>query len=194
MIARRYNLWLVGAGLALLAAAGCKQKPEPPPPADFVPRLSSPEAAASDLLTGLQQVARHMAAGETSQAEAWREALRPLVDSEYVRRVLNEHPRMALVIRGDDYDDIEGILRNWASATLYYIAGVQLERMYRARSAAGRVELIVPARGADDEAFIKITCLRGADGAWRVARVEFAYPPPAPATSQPASTQPVPGP
>ena len=194
MIARRCNLWLAGAGLAIVAAVGCKQKPEPPPPADFAPRLSSPEQAASDLLTGLQQVARHMAAGETTEAQAWREALRPLVDADYLRRVLSEHPRMALVIRGEDYDDIEGILRNWASATLYYIAGVQLERMYRVRSAAGLVELIVPARGADDEAFIRITCMHGADGAWRVARLEFAYPPPAPAGSQPASTQPAPAP
>lgn len=174
---------LGGTVVALVGSGGCRRA-APPRGSTIQPpalRLDTPEHATRSLLTGLAALHQAIADDDADGVKACRKTLRSVVAREELIGLIDLHPRIKLAItdgtNADEAELVDGMVRNWASATSYYIDGVHLDRMFRAAAAgaqrAGRVAVVVPASGPKDDALIQVTCVRGRDGQWRILRVEF---------------------
>ncbi len=195
---KRWRRLALAGGLAgvLLILPACEQRqaahsaPVRPPAIT----LDSPEQAVQSLFSGLKQLHDRIAAHDKAAATHCRQALRAVVAEKELIALIDRHPRIKLAINENGKGDVvDGMVRNWASATSYYIDGVHLDRMYRTKAAkAGRVAVVVPASGPADDALIQVTCVRGTDGRWRVLRVEFVVeaPPLVPATREASGARP----
>ena len=112
---------------------------------------------------------------------------------------LNVAARDAIVARevhalGQPVKDEARLLRtcveNWAALIAYYTT-FDFDRMQLEPGAGPKRQTVrVPARGLHDQAVIRVSCIQGEDGRWRVRIIDFAgLPPPA---TLPAATQPQP--
>ena len=155
-------------------------------PATPAPRivLDTPESAACSVLESLhahlQAVAAHDRAGAAE--------IRDRVAEEIAARdeILSRHRRRP----GESVDARDEYVRNcvesWAAIVSYYVDGITWGRVRLEASTQPRRQVVrVPARHADDEAVIRVSCVLDDAGKWRVRAIDFAKPE-APA-SQPTS-------
>lgn len=156
--------------------AGCGQAPSAARPAP--PQLdglkidaSTPESAATSLLTHLQAELRAIA---NMRGEELRNYHRGLVDR--VRPLIADAQldRMRALGRSLDVKEdklIEAIVVRWAAAIAYYADGLERNPV-RVSESADRVAVDFNARGAKDSARIQVSCVHEAGG-WKVEMVTF---------------------
>jgi hypothetical protein len=167
-----------GPFLLIVAAAivlpGCGQSPSrtAPRPAPELPAvtLDTPENAARSALLCLQAELRASANHDEKTAAAALERLEAIVATDETKAALSRVPQFETLL-GEDL--IDGYIHNWGSTIAYYAEGLQLERMRRVTHTSGKVAVVVPATGPEDDALIQVTCVRGDGDGWHVSRIEF---------------------
>ena len=193
---RRWGLWslLVTAAPVLtvwmVLFSGCRPTPVAPKTALPVVELDTPQAAARSLLLTLRAYldarAGHDApgAGQALEQAAERVAARDVL----VARVTRERGRPPK----DEARWLRDLVQNWA-ATIAYYRQLDFDRVTaRPAGTARQQEVLVPAAGAADRAVLRLMCVQGEDGRWRVDGVGFAAP--AATSSGPAAATPAVGP
>lgn len=161
------------------------------PAADPAVLLDTPENATRSLFHFLRAQLRALAEDDKAAARhrdqvVWHIAARDEIVARYRK------------VRGGRVKDEIAVLRrcveNWAAVIAYYADGLGLDQMRLDEGAKHglRAVVLVPARGRDDQAVIRVTCLLGEEDKWRVRAINFAEP--ATAGLPPAPTQPIPTP
>lgn len=188
-VAVALSLGLAACGIVV---GGCRRPETPTAPATTAPSvtLDTPQDAARTLL---QLLRAHLDARARDDKAAAAENLAQVE--------LNVAARDAIVARevhalGQPVKDEARLLRtrveNWAALIAYYTT-FDFDRMQLEPGAGPKRQTVrVPARGPHDQAVIRVSCIQGDDGRWRVRIIDFAGPTP-PATL-PAATQPQPTP
>ncbi len=145
--------------------------------------LTTPEDAARSTLLCLVAERRAIARDDKPAAQRCRQELQSLAAKEGITRRLRGHPRVSDL---SDEEVLDQFTRTWGAIIGYYVEGLDLDRMRCTppTETAPEALVLVPARGADDAALIRVKCVRGEDKLWRVAAVGFQAEG---ATSQPAS-------
>lgn len=179
-----------------LFAAGCQRNdsssasPAEAPSADSAVVLGTPEHATGSLLHFLGAHLRAIADGDKAAAARYRDQVVWHIAAR--DEIVARHRK----VRGGRAKDEIGVLRrcveNWAAILAYYADGLALDQMRLEEGArrALQVVVLVPARGGDDQAVIRVTCLLGGDGKWRVRAIDFADA--ASAAPRPEAAQPSP--
>jgi len=174
----------------ILLLSGCRPAAAPPKTALPVVELDTPQAAARSLLLTLRAYldarAGHDApgAGQALEQAAERVAARDVL----VARVTRERGRPPK----DEARWLRDLVQNWAATIAYYR---QLDFDHVTVRPAGtprQQEVLVPAAGAADRAVLRLMCVQGDDGRWRVDGIGFAAP--AATSSGPAAAIPAVGP
>jgi len=145
--------------------------------------LTTPENAARSTLLCLVAERRAIARDDEPAAQRCRQDLQSLAAKEEIIRRLRGHLRVSDL---SDEEVLDQFTRTWGAIIGYYVEGLDLDRMRCTppTETAPEAFVLVPARGADDTALIRVKCVRGEDKLWRVAAVGFHAEG---ATSQPAS-------
>lgn len=200
MLGRVGPSWALMLPAVAAGLVGCEGRPNAsPPPPELIPtvQLETPEDAARSALRCIQAELRAVAERNEPLAQACHDQLCTAVASSAVSPAL----RQTLRLRGlTDSEQVRQLADHWVAALNYYAEGFRLEQARRAGPPhagedrltelgyAGRAgtlaEVLVPASGPDDDALIRLTCVREADGRWRIARIDFAGP--SATTQQPA--------
>ncbi|RMF75076.1 MAG: hypothetical protein D6744_13850 [Planctomycetota bacterium] len=188
----RMLTWAAGAAL-LIATTGCEKPPgdkiDPlPPSAD---ETASPEAAARAVLTCIQEEIRAVAARDHEQVRKCRARLLGLAAADRIEESFRKAPIYRMLV---GTDVLRGYVEDWGATIAWYADGLRLDEMRRdpAKSSDDDVTLLTPATGEGDSALISVRCVKAADGAWRVWRIEFADA--NPPTSAPATKPATPAP
>jgi len=164
---------------------------------NFDLRQDTPEAAAHSALRAIQAVLNAQHAHQPDLARTGYDRLRTLAaEADILARFEGRNARFRALLGSDDV--VTGVMKNWTAAVAYYVRGADfgqtiatpVESAAEPRREPERVSVRVLARGADDEAWIRLLCVRGADQLWRVSRIDFYVPPTVAARHDGASTLP----
>ena len=181
--------WLAVALLAVVLSA-CDGRPDSsnsvadvPSAGELYVDLTTPENAARSILLCLVAERRAIARDDKPTALHCRQELQSLAAKEEITRRLRGHPQVSDL---SDEQVLDQFTRTWGAIIGYYVEGLDLDRMRRVSlsETSPEASVLVPARGADDAALIRVKCVRSEDKLWRVAAVGFQAEG---ATSQPAS-------
>lgn len=188
-------LWRKACLLVLVAASAglpaCVPPPKQPLPAVSLPiTQATPGDAAQGLLRCFQEELRALRGGERLEADAWRDLARRFVDQQHAEAVRRK-PALASVM---GKDPVNTWLGYWSAATAYYISDVSFaaQQVELAQSDPNRATVLFPARGAGDEALLRVRLHRIGDN-WFVRAVGF-LPPTARFPASQAATAPQPDP
>jgi len=181
--------WLAVALLAVVLSAcdgrsgSSNSVPDAPPAGEPYVDLTTPENAARSILLCLVAERQAIARKDKPAALRCRRELQSLAAKEEITRRLRGHPHVSDL---SDEQVLDQFTRTWGAIIGYYVEGLDLDRMRCTppTETAPEALVLVPARGADDAALIRVKCVRGEDKLWRVAAVGFQAEG---ATSQPTS-------
>jgi len=154
--------------------SGCRPAPAPPKTALPSVELDTPEAAARSLLLTLRAYldarAGHDAPGAAQALE--QAAGRVAAGDVLVTRVTRARGRPPK----DEERWLRDLVQNWA-VTIAYYRELDFDHVtVRPAGTARQREVLVPATGAADRAVLRLICVQGDDGRWRVEGVGFAAP------------------
>ncbi len=161
--------------LLVLGLVGCAEPAPAPPPASAEIELTSPAAAVRSFFGLAQASLAATAARDTAAANAavdqiqWHIAAHDAI-AQYHRSLFGEGGK-------DATEAVRNQVESWLAMINYYADGIALADMHVLPSDdAARRMVVVPARGPDDEASIRIRCIRDKADHWRVRSLELAAP------------------
>lgn len=166
--------------LAALPAGGCG--PGPRPVADAGPdeqyeiSADTPAAAARSALLVMRAELKATARQDRKAAAAHLAALRQgLVATDVLTAEIRRMPHVArLGLSDPDVAEIaRQVTETWSAIIAHYVDGLDFASMSATESEARSATVLVPARGRDSDALIRVRCVQAGDGSWRVARVDF---------------------
>jgi len=155
--------------------------------------LDTPANAARSALTCIAGLRAARAAGDRAATTHWKQRLVELAAAD---TILERHRRVAGRPAADESALLARFVGDWPAVAGYYTDHLQPDRIEIITASADgprpgespgatRADAYVPATGPAGEANIRLECVRGKDGLWRVARIDFAPAPASCPTSQP---------
>lgn len=189
---------VAGVGLLFLGLLpiGCDRETAPErPAAGGAVQLDAPLSATRNLLELLRTHLRALAEGDRVAAAAardrvvWHVAARDDIRARYERisglRADDEAKRLRLW---------RSHVESWAAIIAAYADGLEWDGAVVSTDPGGRSAVVrVPAHGTDDEATLRVHCLRDTAGRWHVQRIDFDHTPPRGARSGPTTHAAEPG-
>jgi hypothetical protein len=154
-------------------------------------RLDTPQLAAHALLTLLREELRAIRRGDREEQHRCRRQLERVADRDSIQQRFARTPQVKMLL-GENV--VTGVIGQWGATIAYYAEGLELGPLEQTAAsapatqpAAGPKQVVrVRGRGLNGEpAWIRVHCLQGEDGLWRVTHVDFAFrqapagPPPA---------------
>lgn len=170
---------LVTVAVAGALTLGCRPPRTTVPPATEAPPLSTavqratPQEAARTLLLLLRTEAQALARHDVEAAAAVRDQVAWYV---VTREDIAARMPHGMGARGrDPVVLVARCVENWSAEVAYYADGLGLDQVrVEVPEREGYATVRVPARAGDSLAVLRISCVRGADGHWRVRGLQFA--------------------
>jgi hypothetical protein len=171
-------MWLAAVLLAVGLTA-CQREPEAAGGASATQAagelqvdLTTPERAARSVVVCLREEIRAIARHDDEAAKRCRDTLRTLADREEMAPQLTQQARLYGLTEDEAF---EQIISRWGALINYYSEGLELERIEcpPVSETTLQTPVLVPARGADDTAVIRVKCVRGEDELWRITAIGF---------------------
>lgn len=149
-------------------------------PTEQAVRLDSPQQTAHTLLTLLREELRAIRRGDRDAQRRCHQQLEQVADRDSIQRRFARTPQVKMLL-GEDV--VAGVIGQWGATIAYYAEGLELEALQETAASApsthpapGREqEVRVRGRGkAGEPAWIRVRCVQGTDGLWRVTHMDFA--------------------
>ncbi len=182
---RPWTASLLCGALAAVALSACSAEPaattSAPSTQSAVPLvLSTPKDAVRTMLLTIQDLRAAHRQGDRSAVHERLAQLRALAARETILGRFNSYGRPAV----DPEALLTGVVQDWAAMVGYYADHLLLEQMRVERAASdNQAHVLVVGTSDRGDAYIRVECLRGDDGQWRIGRVEFTAPASQPATA-----------
>ncbi len=145
--------------------------------------LSGPKEAAHSVLLCLQAIHAAHTRHDRAAVSQYMDQLDTAAASDVIlQRCHTANP----LLREKPDKILRNFTQGWVAVVGYYADGLHPEQLKTVGSTTGaqRIEVLAAATSANGDATLRLECVRGDDGQWRVARVDFApRPVPAPATA-----------
>ncbi len=161
--------------LLLLLLTACQPGQPPATPATLPAgvSLSSPLAATRTLIGLLRERIEAVAAKDTERVRRLDGQILAVAATDEIRKLLDRYP-LYLAVLGKQ--PVQRFVKTWAPVTAYYLPHADPSRSIALPAGEGAVLVHVPAPGVEPPAEIRVRCVRGTDGRWRVASVTLGPP------------------